>query len=228
MRSRSNQGRLISGMFYEKSSSDENKLGDITRNVKQILEDDYSSDAELLDTAEAYQTKLGKEASAAEYGFDPVESLRHPDHNLFRFIASQPIPIQRALLDTRGRTRRQADTQTNCTWTVETESNLYLLMTFHNLSAPFTVDCEGAYIEVVRDSYESRWCGNRVTQGGSRPHVIFAKKQVRITVFDDGGDWKTLPTGFNADAEVIDLFDAREYSSLRKSSAYNNIRMLNG
>ena len=43
MSSRSNQGRLISGMFYEKSSSDENKLGDITRNVKQILEDDYSS-----------------------------------------------------------------------------------------------------------------------------------------------------------------------------------------
>ena len=25
--------------------------------------------------------------------------------------------------------------------------------------------------------------------------------KVRITVFDDGGDWKTLPIGFNADAE---------------------------
>ena len=31
---------------------------------------------------------------------------------------------------------------------LQTEKNLYLLVTFHNLSAPFTVDCEGAYIEV--------------------------------------------------------------------------------
>ena len=30
------------------------------------------------------------------------------------------------------------------------------------------------------------------------PYVMV---QVGITVFDDGGDWKTLPTGFNADAE---------------------------
>ena len=39
-------------------------------------------------------------------------------------------------------------------------------MTFHNLSAPFTVECEGAYIEVERESngFEARWCGNRVTQ----------------------------------------------------------------
>ena len=39
-------------------------------------------------------------------------------------------------------------------------------MTFHNLSAPFTVDCEGAYIEVERENngFEARWCGNRVTQ----------------------------------------------------------------
>ena len=33
--------------------------------------------------------------------------------------------------------------------TLKTEKNLYLLVTFHNLSAPFTVDCEGAYIEVA-------------------------------------------------------------------------------
>ena len=70
-------------------------------------------------------------------------------------------------------------------------------MTFHNLSAPFTVDCEGAYIEVAflekifkvtsekkiqvereNNGFEARWCGNRVTQGGSRPHVIFARNEV--------------------------------------------------
>ena len=48
----------------------------------------------------------------------------------------------------------------------QTESDLYLLVTFHNLSAPFTVECEGAYIEVERENngFEARWCGNRVTQ----------------------------------------------------------------
>ena len=79
------------------------------------------------------------------------------------------------------------------------------MVTFHNLSAPFTVDCEGAYIEVERENngFEARWCGNRVTQGGSRPHVIFARNEVRITVFDDGLEGKNLPTGFNADVEGI-------------------------
>ncbi len=38
-------------------------------------------------------------------------------------------------------------------------------------------------------------------QGGSRPHVIFAKNEVRVRVFDDGGDGKALPTGFSADVE---------------------------
>ena len=38
-------------------------------------------------------------------------------------------------------------------------------------------------------------------QGGSRPHVIFAKNEVRITVFDDGHQDKELPTGFAADVE---------------------------
>ena len=48
----------------------------------------------------------------------------------------------------------------------QTEPGLYLLVTFHNLSAPFTVECEGAYIEVERENngFEARWCGNRVTQ----------------------------------------------------------------
>ena len=65
------------------------------------------------------------------------------------------------------------------------------------------MECEGAYIEVERENngFEARWCGNRVTTGGSRPHVIFAKNQVRITVFDDGSQNKDLPTGFSADIE---------------------------
>ena len=123
---------------------------------------------------------------------------------------------------------------------------MYLLVTFHNLSAPFTVDCEGAYIEVERENngFEARWCGNRVTQGGSRPHVIFARNEVRITVFDDGLEGKNLPTGFNADVEgrmnplldnnnlifasVIDLFDAGEFSSLRKTNGYSSVRTLAG
>ena len=74
--------------------------------------------------------------------------------------------------------------------------------------------------------------------------------QVRITVFDDGLEGKDLPTGFNADVEgeldsllditsrylknnlfnisVIDLFDAGQYSSLRKTNAYSSVRKLAG
>ena len=48
---------------------------------------------------------------------------------------------------------------------VRTDPNLYLLVTFHNLSAPTTVRCSGAYIEVEREGngFEARWCGNRLT-----------------------------------------------------------------
>ena len=76
-------------------------------------------------------------------------------------------------------------------------------MTFQNLSAPFTVDCVGAYIAIERENngFEAKWCGNRVSQGGSRPYVIFARNEVRITVFDDGSEGKSLPTGFNGDVE---------------------------
>lgn len=118
----------------------------------------------------------------------------------------------------------------NCNWNIQTEPGLYLLVTFHNLSAPFTVECEGAYIEVERESngFEARWCGNRVTQGGSRPHVIFAKNEVRISVFDDGSAGKDLPTGFSAEVEVIDLYDGEQYSNLSKTHAYSNVRKLNG
>merc|ERR1719447_2051883 len=136
--------------------------------------------------------------------------------------------MRNALLN-EGRMKRQGEEdEVNCTWTIQTEKNLYLLVTFHNLSAPFTVDCEGAYIEVERErnGFEARWCGNRVTQGGSRPHIIFAKSQVRITVFDDGEDGKKLPTGFNADVEVIDLFDSRQYNSNSNLKAYSNVRKL--
>merc|ERR1712226_1696095 len=120
--------------------------------------------------------------------------------------------------------------QLDCSWNIKTEPGLYLLATFHNLSAPYTVDCEGAYIEVERENngFEARWCGKRVTTGGSRPHVIFARNEVRITVFDDGLEGKDLPTGFNADVEVIDLFDAGQYSSLRKTNAYSSVRKLAG
>ena len=62
-------------------------------------------------------------------------------------------------------------TKSSCTFAEhlffwQTEPGLYLLVTFHNLSAPFTVECEGAYIEVERENngFEARWCGNRVTQ----------------------------------------------------------------
>jgi len=149
-----------------------------------------------------------------------------------RYIEERPLPMRNALLKPRSleqeqdRRRREAEQPVNCTWTIQTEKNLYLLVTFHNLSAPFTVDCEGAYIEVERENngFEARWCGNRVTQGGSRPHVIFARNEVRITVFDDGLEGKNLPTGFNADVEVIDLFDAGEFSSLRKTKGYSSVQ----
>jgi len=49
---------------------------------------------------------------------------------------------------------------------LQTEPGLYLLITFHNLSAPHTVDCTGAFIEIERENngFEARWCGNKVGQ----------------------------------------------------------------
>merc|ERR1719511_539152 len=125
----------------------------------------------------------------------------------------------------------QKKSQLDCSWNIKTEPGLYLLATFHNLSAPHTVECEGAYIEVERENngFEARWCGNRVTTGGSRPHVIFAKNQVRITVFDDGSQNKDLPTGFSADIEVIDLYDGQNSEEELKSfNGYSNVRKLSG
>ncbi|KAK8728956.1 hypothetical protein OTU49_008895, partial [Cherax quadricarinatus] len=126
------------------------------------------------------------------------------------------------------RSTHDTEEQIFCEWNIRTEAGLYLLMTFHNLSAAYSVDCHGAYIEVERENngYDARWCGNRVSQAGSRPHVIFAKTEVRITVYDDGDVSKTLPTGFEADIEVIDLFNAQDYNAFMKSNAYPHIRRL--
>ena len=46
----------------------------------------------------------------------------------------------------------------------QTKPDLYLLVTFRNISAPYSVDCEGAYIEVERenDGYQARWCGTNL------------------------------------------------------------------
>jgi len=172
----------------------------------------------------------------------PSKPLRNSDANFVSFLTEQSKPFQSAFLSTSSnkRSSRQLsgdadfpedqDAAVNCNWNIKTEQDLYLLVTFHNLSAPFTVECEGAYIEVERENngFEARWCGNRVTQGGSRPHVIFAKNEVRITVFDDGNRDKDLPTGFSAEVEVIDLFDGQQSSNLRKTNAYSNVRKLMG
>jgi len=184
------------------------------REVKKQSEAPY-----LLDSSE-FNDRIG------EFETDSKEEIRN-------YISSRPLPMRRALLQKNPRSlvkRSAEEDMVNCTWGIETERNLYLLVTFHNLSAPFTVDCEGAYIEVERENngFEARWCGNRVTQGGSRPHVIFARNEVRISVFDDGVEGKILPTGFNADVEVIDLFDAGQYTSLRRSNAYSRVRQISG
>jgi hypothetical protein len=38
-------------------------------------------------------------------------------------------------------------------------------------------------VERENNGFEARWCGNRVTQGGSRPHVIFARSEVHFKAF---------------------------------------------
>jgi len=93
-------------------------------------------------------------------------------------------------------------------------------MTLHNLSAPLSVDCTGAYIEVERenDGFEARWCGDRVRETGSRPHLVFARGEVRIAVHSADRDAAPqLPVGFDAEVEVIDLLDARQYANFRRS-----------
>ncbi|XP_042889995.1 uncharacterized protein LOC122264944 isoform X2 [Penaeus japonicus] len=171
----------------------------------------------------------------------PSPSSKTEDDVLFRpqffeYLNTLPYALLRKFLDPNAppdteRLKRSAPRegeQIFCEWNIKTEPGLYLLMTFHNLSAAYTVDCHGAYIEVERENngYDARWCGNRVSLAGSRPHVIFAKSEVRITVYDDGSANKALPTGFEADIEVIDLFDPQEYKAFMRSNAYPHIRRL--
>lgn len=54
-------------------------------------------------------------------------------------------------------------------------------MTFHNLSAPYTVDCAGAYVEIEREGngFEARWCGNPIGQ------VIVYTVQVGLRLFNE-------------------------------------------
>ena len=57
----------------------------------------------------------------------------------------------------------------------QTEEDLHLLVTFHNLSAPYTVDCSGAYIEIERQSngFTARWCGSPIaTQVQLHCHLL--------------------------------------------------------
>ncbi|XP_064081454.1 uncharacterized protein LOC135198026 [Macrobrachium nipponense] len=154
----------------------------------------------------------------------------------FTYLNSLPYALLRKFLDPTipgegERLKRSAPVegeQIFCEWNIRTEPGLYLLMTLHNLSAAYTVDCHGAYIEVERENngYDARWCGNRVGQAGTRPHVIFAKTEVRITVYDDGRGNKVMPTGFEADIEVIDLFNKSDYRAFMRSNAYPHIRRL--
>ncbi|KAB7504201.1 hypothetical protein Anas_01536 [Armadillidium nasatum] len=63
---------------------------------------------------------------------------------------------------------------------------------------------------------------------GARPHVIFAKSEVRITLYDNGDAAKTYPTGFEAEIEVIDLFDTEEYKHFIEKKATPKIRRKTG
>jgi len=167
------------------------------------------------DTAPVSVDKTEQQQTA----FDAADSIRNADDQLFRFIRSQPYPFLTALMHGWPRARSvSARSAVDCEWQIKTEPHLYLLVTLNNLSAPYTIDCDGAYIEVERerDGFEARWCGNRIKQSGSRPHMVFARGEVRIAVFNDGNTTE-LPTGFEADVEVVDLLDARQYSTFRRS-----------
>ncbi|KAF0313334.1 hypothetical protein FJT64_016122 [Amphibalanus amphitrite] len=155
------------------------------------------------------------------FKFDAGESLRRKDDHLFRFLRSQPYPFVSSLTgsgpEPRG-ARQPRAAPLDCEWQIETEPHLYLLLTLHNLSAPLTVDCSGAYIEVERenDGFEARWCGDRVRQEGTRPHMVFARGEIRIAVHSNSRG-TGLPTGFDAEVEVIDLLDGGQYVKFRRS-----------
>ena len=120
----------------------------------------------------------------------------------------------------------------------QTDPGLHLLLTFHNMSAPYTVDCSGAYVEIEREGngFEARWCGNPIgQQRGVRSHVIFARSEVRVSVYHDRNRFRNdnqngldeneppVVTGFSADIEVIDLHSAGEYKTFQRSEAYSSV-----
>ncbi|KAI9554667.1 hypothetical protein GHT06_019940 [Daphnia sinensis] len=180
-----------------------------------------------------------------------------------QFLRSQPLPLRRALSPNfSGRFSRQMasseseireDAQSleeECDLHIKTDPGLHLLLTFHNMSAPYTLDCAGAYVEIEREGngFEARWCGKPIgQQRGVRSHVIFARSEVRVSVYNNkqtlmqhqvavGGEGinslesqpspvndQLAPTGFSADIEVIDLHDAGQFTSFQRSQAYSNV-----
>ncbi|CAG7668620.1 unnamed protein product [Allacma fusca] len=94
-----------------------------------------------------------------------------------------------------------------CQWEFQAANESeYLLLTFNNLSAPYSTDCSEAYVALQKDTgYESRWCGNR-RQANSRPMSLFSKTKAKITVFRRGDSPTFPPTGFTVTVESLDIF----------------------
>ncbi|XP_057375613.1 uncharacterized protein LOC130696548 isoform X2 [Daphnia carinata] len=191
---------------------------------------------------------------------NPADLVNSPAFR--QFLRSQPLPLRRALSPNfSGRFSRQMassepeirdDAQSpeeECDLHIKTDPGLHLLLTFHNMSAPYTLDCAGAYVEIEREGngFEARWCGKPIGQRGVRSHVIFARSEVRVSVYNNrrtllqhqiavGGEGinslesqpspvndQLAPTGFSADIEVIDLHDAGQFTSFQRSQAYSNV-----
>lgn len=81
---------------------------------------------------------------------------------------------------------------------MQTEPGLHLLMTFHNLSAPYTVDCAGAYVEIEREGngFEARWCGNPI--GQVRIHIRDSDNEDIYTWFINS-NVECAPTWYSQD-----------------------------
>ncbi|XP_046452590.1 uncharacterized protein LOC124200411 isoform X2 [Daphnia pulex] len=184
---------------------------------------------------------------------NPAEVVNSPAFR--QFLRSQPLPIRRALSPNfSGRFSRQMvpsnsgqeeEDGEECDLHIKTDPGLHLLLTFHNMSAPYTLDCAGAYVEIEREGngFEARWCGKPIGERGVRSHVIFARSEVRVSVYnnkntllkqqfvtgvDENNSLDPQPftmgaTGFSADIEVIDLHDAGQFTSFQRSEAYSNV-----
>ncbi|CAG0913390.1 unnamed protein product [Notodromas monacha] len=168
---------------------------------------------------------------------DPVEALRRGHEKFFRFLETQPTDFVDAFLDGRINSRRKRDAGhpgfgkgISCDWSIKAEDpSLFLLVTFRNISAPFSIDCQGAYIEVERENngFQARWCDTKMPDpNGARQNIILARSEVRLGIFDDEASGKNMPTGFDAEVEVIDIRDSRNYEKFRNSMAYGQLRRL--